>query len=68
METILFILVALAMAWLIVWFCADRTKMDIWWPFDYRESETPEKDQQVPPATWRQQRQVPKRRWKRSGF
>lgn len=71
MDSILLGLVQIAVAWLVVWLCTDRTKPSkAWWPFDYRTTDPvqPTDDgQEVRDAAWHSRRK-PKRPWKPSGY
>jgi hypothetical protein len=71
METILFGVVMLAVGWLVLWCCADRSKPSkAWWPFDYRTNEpaAATADEPEPRGVSRRSRKNPARPWKRSGF
>jgi hypothetical protein len=50
-------MVMIAVAWLVLWCVMDRSKMNWWWPFDYRETnedETKKTDPRAPPTPpWR---------------
>ena len=67
MEAILLGVMMLAIGWLVVWFCNDRSKPDhTWWPFDYR---TRDEEKPAPNLPDRQRtRHNPTRPWKRSAF
>ena len=70
MQSVLFGLVMLAVGWLVLWCCVDRTQpSNTWWPFDFRESDpaTPKSDKQEPNGKLLRSRQNPTRSWKRSG-
>ncbi len=69
METILFAITAIAFAWLVLWFCTDRSKpSNTWWPFDYRDDVTSTTDEPEAKAVPVWNRKTPARPWKRSGF
>lgn len=68
METLLFGIVMLAVAWLVLWSCADHVPpTKTWWPFDFRLS--PAKDTSKPPRSPQWGHRQPQRnvRWNRSG-
>jgi len=70
MDSILFGLIQLAVAWLVAWCCVDRSKADTnWWPFDIRstDKDASVSDATEPNAGLRRYRQAPTRPWKRSG-
>jgi hypothetical protein len=40
MDSILFLMVMIAMGWVIIWYCADHSKPSrTWWPFAIREND-----------------------------
>jgi hypothetical protein len=42
MEGILFLVVMIAVGWIVIWSFVDRSKSGgIWWPFDYISREKP---------------------------
>ena len=70
MQGVLFGLVMLGVGWLVLWVCVDRSQpSNIWWPFDYRESDpvTPKSDQQEPDGRLQRTRRNRARPWNRSG-
>jgi hypothetical protein len=70
MQDALLGLAMLAVGWLVIWFCTDRSKLiNTWWPFDFKTSDPIERlgDEPAPSAGWRRNRWHPRRQWKRSG-
>ena len=57
LESLLFLMVMVTVAWLVLWCVMDRSKTNWWWPFDYRETnedETKKTDPRAPPTPpWR---------------
>jgi len=69
MQGALFLAIMIAVAWLVIWVCLDRSNPGTWWPFDYKDDDEPPAADTGPPIQpWRQQRHLPKQRWKRSGY
>jgi hypothetical protein len=69
MQDALLGLTMLAVGWLVVWFCTDRSNpSNTWWPFDFKTSDPmePQGDEPAPRAGWRDRRH-PSRQWKRFG-
>ncbi|HET7879341.1 MAG TPA: hypothetical protein VFL55_00545 [Acetobacteraceae bacterium] len=63
MEAVLLLVISVAIGWLVLWCCVDRSKSKAWWPFDYRTTNTPAPTE---PQAGRR-RQTPTRPWQRSG-
>jgi hypothetical protein len=70
LESALFLLVMLAVPWLVLWCCTDHSEPSkTWWPFDFRTSDaaSPQADRHDARSALRRNRQNPTRPWKRSG-
>ena len=70
MDSILFGVILIAIAWLVAWCCVDRSKPNTnWWPFDIRSTDdnASATDATGRNAGLRRPRQAPTRPWKRSG-
>jgi hypothetical protein len=71
MQSLLFGVTMLTVAWLVLWCCADHSKPgNSWWPFDMRSRDpvAPDGEELKPQGALRRTRQNPTRPWKRSGF
>jgi hypothetical protein len=60
-ESLLFLLVMVGVAWLVLWSIVDRSKDNRWWPFDYKET----KEDETKGALLSGQRAPPTPPWKR---
>jgi hypothetical protein len=71
MEVLLLGAVQLAIGWLVVWYCIDRSKPSkTWWPFDYviNPAAPTTEEESKPTDTLRIGRRQTARPWRRSGF